>query len=358
MVRVAIVVKTFPPNVIGGMETQTETLASKLSSEGHEVTVFTKRFAGAADESRPFEMVWIPHWNVTPVVSDLTFLLFATFSLIRRREAFDVVQCMMLYPVGFLGYVVNRLTGLPYFAWIRGGDYYLMRDTWWKRWMMRRVLNDTLVLAQSTEIREDVIADFEDIECQIEILGNGVSIPEDTADGDGVLYVGRLAPKKGLKYLIEAMANIDAPLTIVGDGEERDNLEPLADTHDVAITFEGMVPPNEVDTYYRSAAVFVLPSIEGEGTPNVVLEAMAWGVPVVATDSGGVASLVNDGANGFLVPMRDTEALADRIGQLLEDDSLRHQLGTNAREFVAHNHSWDMITERLANIFNRIQHAD
>ena len=352
--RVAIILKTFPPDVIGGMETQTKQMATELHRRGHEVTVFTKRFGDHDDGDAPYEVVRVRNWRVSPFVSDLTFLVFALFALIRRRDEFDIVQCMMLYPVGFLGYVLNRLVDMPYFAWIRGGDYYLMNDVRWKRWMMRQVLEDTLVLAQSGEIRADVLADFDDIECNIKILGNAVSVPDETAAGTELLYVGRLAPKKGVDYLIEAVAEIDASLTVVGDGSERTRLERLARETGADVTFEGEVSPEAVQRYYRSAGVFALASTEGEGMPNVVLEAMSWGLPVVATDSGGLPSLIDDGHNGYIVPMRDSHALAEKLEMLLADDKHRAELGENARAFVADNHSWEVICSKLETHYERL----
>ncbi|WP_436903361.1 glycosyltransferase family 4 protein [Halovenus halobia] len=345
--HVGIVVKTFPPDVIGGMETQTKRLGTELHRRGHKVTVFTKRFGSHDDSDVPYEVKRVRHCQLTPFLSDLSFLAFALLAVLRRRSELDVLQCMMLYPVGFLGYIANTLTGLPYFAWIRGGDYYLMNDVWWKRWMMRVVLADTLVLAQSAEIRDDVRSDFKRIDCEIKVLGNAVSIPDQTADGSGVLYVGRLAPKKGLKYLLQAVADMKTELTIVGDGPERARLEKIATETGANVTFEGEVEPEVVDRYYQSSSVFVLPSIEGEGTPNVVLEAMAWGLPVVATDSGGVPSLIRDGSNGYLVPMRNMKMLSERIQVLLTDTNHAAQLGQNARTFVKEEHSWDSICAAL-----------
>jgi glycosyltransferase involved in cell wall biosynthesis len=345
--HIGIVLKTFPPDVIGGMETQTKQLGTELHRRGHEVTVLTKCFGSHEDSDVPYEVDRIWHCQLTPLLSDLSFLVFALLAVLRRRSEFDVLQCMMLYPVGFLGYVTNKLTGLPYFAWIRGGDYYLMNEVWWKRWMMRVVLADTLVLAQSAEIRDDVAADFEEVDYEIEVLGNAVSIPDETSDGTGVLYVGRLASKKGLEYLLKAIADVEAHLTIVGDGPERARLERLADKVGADVDFVGEVDPGEVGQYYRSASVFVLPSTEGEGMPNVVLEAMAWGLPVVATDSGGVPSLIDDGSNGYLVPMRDAEALAERIQAVLADADHAAQMGQNARAFVEEEHSWDSLSAAL-----------
>lgn len=352
--RIAIVLKTFPPDVIGGMETQTKQMATELQETCHDVTIFTKRFGEHDDSDVPYEIVRVRNWKQNSFLSDVTFLIFTLLALLRRHKEFDVLQCMMIYPVGFLGYVVNNLTGLPYFAWIRGGDYYLMNDVSWKRWMMGRVLRDTLVLAQSTEIRDDVTADFSDIDCDIEVLGNAVSIPEETATGDGVLYVGRLAPKKGVKYLIESMAEVNAELTIVGDGPERDRLEQLADETDGAVTFVGEVPPDEVCEYYRSAGVFVLPSIEGEGMPNVVLEAMAWGIPVITTKSGGLPTIVEEGETGYLVPMRDPDRLREMIMNITHDTEKRNKMGTSARQYVRKNHSWNNHIRNLERVYQDI----
>jgi glycosyltransferase involved in cell wall biosynthesis len=352
--RIAIILKTFPPDKIGGMETQTKQMGTELEQRGNDITVFTKRFDDHNDSDVPYKVIRIPNWQHNLIVSDITFLIFTLFALIRRRGEFDVLQCMMFYPVGFLGYVANKLTGVPYFAWIRGGDYYLMNNVWWKRCMMRRVLKDTLVLAQSEEIRDDVTDDFNNIECEMKVLGNAVSIPDESASGEGILYLGRLAPKKGLPYLIKAMSDVDTELTIVGDGPERKKIERLVAEHDVTVRFVGQVPPDEIDEYYRNAAIFVLPSIEGEGMPNVVLEAMSWGLPVVATDSGGVPSVITDGSNGYLVEMRDTEALADRITRLLENERERETLGENAREYVEQNHSWDFLCAELETIYRDI----
>lgn len=349
--RVAILLKTFPPDAIGGMETQTKRMATELQKANHDITVFTKEFGDHDDSDVDYEIVRVWNWKQNAFLSDLTFLIFTLIALFRRRREFDVLQCMMFYPVGFLGYVLNELTGLPYFAWIRGGDYYLMNDVRWKRWMMRRVLSDTLVLAQSEEIKEDVTSDFNDIETNIEVLGNAVSIPDNTASGDGVLYLGRLYPKKSVEYLIKAMDGVDDQLTIVGDGPERSRLEKIAERTDADVTFVGSVPPDRVDHYYRNAEVFVLPSTKGEGMPNVVLEAMSWGLPVIVTDSGGLRSMVDHGNTGYLVPMRDPEAISKYVQKLTSNPELAKQIGQSARSHVEKNHSWEWLVTELDTIY-------
>ena len=358
--RVAIVVKEFPPDSVGGLQTQTKRMASAVeeSDTETEVTVFTKRYGQHDDADLPYDVVRVPQLGVSPFVSDLTFLLFCFLALMRYSRRIDLMQCMTIYPIGFLGLMVNRVTGVPYFAWIRGNDFYQMRHVRWKRWMIRRVLEDTRVLVQSEEIEEDVREFFPDLDPDIGVLGNGVTVPEvrSPLDSNRVLFVGRLAPKKGVQHLIEAIADVssDAELWIVGDGRKREELERLASEHNIDATFIGQVNPSEIGQFYYQSSIFVLPSTEGEGMPNAVLEAMSYGVPVITTRSGGLPTLITEGQNGYLVPMRDPKAIAERVDDLLNDSSLRHKIGTNGREYVTENHSWNALVSCLNNVYRKV----
>jgi len=359
--RIGIIVKDFPPDVIGGMELQTKRMATELQESGHQVTVFTKQYNGCIADDVDYDVVRLPNVRLNPFISTTTFLIVCLAAILRRRRDLDCLQCMMLYPVGFLGYAANLLTGTPYFAWIRGGDYYLMRGTNWKRWMMKVVLKDTLVLVQAADIREDVLNDFAGIASavNIELLGNGVDIPKKTADGDTVLYVGRLAEKKGLQYLLDAMKIVnesgwDPQFQIVGDGDQKSRLENHANEIDLSVEFIGQVPHENLSKYYSEASIFVIPSTEGEGLPNSVLEAMSWEIPVVATNSGGLPTLINDGETGFVVEMADPEALASKIITLLDDTELRERLGRNARNHVQSQYSWNRIVAELESIYEEM----
>lgn len=221
--------------------------------------------------------------------------------------------------------------------------------------MIRKVLLDTRVLVQSEEIKNDVREFFPELDPDIGVLGNGVTLPEEKSalNSSIVLFIGRLARKKGVQYLIEAMAGIssDTELWIVGDGHKREELERLASERNIDATFFGQVDPTEIDRFYRQAGIFVLPSIEGEGMPNAVLEALSHGIPVITTRSGGLPTVITDGNNGYLVPMRDPEAITELVTKLLQDSKLRQNIGVNGREYVINNHSWDTIVSRLNNVY-------
>lgn len=224
--------------------------------------------------------------------------------------------------------------------------------------MIQRVLSDTRVLVQSENIRRDVREFFSELNPDIGVLGNGVSIPDEQAslDSNIVLFMGRLAPKKGVVYLIEAMDDVDpqAELWVVGDGKMRSELEKLAEMCDVDVIFHGEVDPCKVNVFYQKAAVLALPSLEGEGMPNAVLEAMAHGVPVVTTRSGGLPELVKDHETGYLVPMRDTHSLSESIESILLESDHRKKMGKKSREYVCQNYAWDVLCQNIKSEYEKL----
>ena len=158
--------------------------------------------------------------------------------------------------------------------------------------------------------------------------------------GKKLLFVGRLASIKGLPVLIDAIKLLvmnypNLVLTIVGDGPDRRLLEEQTKQLGLEsnIHFIGPLSQTEVANNLASTDVFVLPSF-GEGVPVVLMEAMASGVPVVATQIAGIPELVEDGISGYLVPPGDQKLLADRINDLLSNSELRQQMGQSGREKV------------------------
>jgi len=147
-----------------------------------------------------------------------------------------------------------------------------------------------------------------------------------------ILTIGRMSHEKGHADLVQALARLrDArpeerwKAVFVGDGPERSSLEPLSERLSVRdrIVFAGF--RSDVALFYAIAGMFVLPS-HSEGSPNVLLEAMAARVPVVSTRAGGVPEIVTHGETALLVPVGATDQLAESMAQLLIDESLRHRL--------------------------------
>ena len=175
-----------------------------------------------------------------------------------------------------------------------------------------------------------------------------------------ILSVGRFVPIKNTALTIEAMAQLTqrdstAHLVLVGEGPELGNLKAQVERLGIAgrVTFAGYVPQDELGPYYRSADVFVLAS-DFDNSPNVVLEAMSCGVPVVATDVGGVAEYVAAGRGGELVPARDSAALARALGDWLSDAHRRKAAGAFNRQRVVQQFSWRASAQRLLEVYQSV----
>jgi colanic acid/amylovoran biosynthesis glycosyltransferase len=171
-----------------------------------------------------------------------------------------------------------------------------------------------------------------------------------------ILATGRLVWKKGFDYLLTAFARmasagVDFEADIIGEGPLRSVMRfSIADLGlDSRVRLRGAVSSSEVLAKLQATDVFVLSSVE-EGISNAALEAMASGVPVVTTTAGGMAEAVSDGVEGFVVPVRDADALANRLGYLANDENLRAKLADAARRRAVSQFS----LERQMNVFEEM----
>ncbi len=198
---------------------------------------------------------------------------------------------------------------------------------------------------------------------KLHIVHCGVDLQQFTAvihqpNGKRLLYTGRLAAAKGLPILFQALAQVvphhpDLVLTLVGDGSDRQALETLAAALKLTpyLRFVGYQSQNAVCQYLHNSDIFVLPSFS-EGLPVALMEALAAGVPVITTPIAGVSELVEQGINGYLVPPGAVEPLAQRIDELLEDASLRQQLGQAGHLKVAQNFNLAIEIPKLKQIMS------
>ena len=174
-----------------------------------------------------------------------------------------------------------------------------------------------------------------------------------------ILYVGQLIERKGVGYLIQALALVDRPLlrrckvVIAGQGPEREKLERLSRELEVSeyVSFVGKVSQADLRRWYAAADIFVLPSLS-EGRPTVINEAMASECAIVASDVSGIPEQVDDGRNGFLVPPADPAALAEKIRYLIENESETTVMGRNSRKkIVDEKLTWEGYADRVVKIY-------
>jgi glycosyltransferase involved in cell wall biosynthesis len=189
--------------------------------------------------------------------------------------------------------------------------------------------------------------------------------PTDSAGGlafgsEMVFACRQLFPRKGIRVLIEAAARLvtkypHLKLIIAGDGFERPALEKLTQELKIAdrTTFLGWMPNKALPPYYRGCAVSVIPSLE-EGFGIPAAEAMGCGVPVVATDAGGLPEVVADGVTGLVVPKGSIDALTVAIDRLLGDPDLRAKMGRAGRERALERFDWDRSVEKFESTYRVI----
>jgi colanic acid/amylovoran biosynthesis glycosyltransferase len=261
--------------------------------------------------------------------------------------------------------------GVPLITHLRGYDVTLSRraligsgrPTWIRYALGRRRLmrGGDLFLAVSEALREKAIALGYPAERTLTHY-NGVDLdrfhPGGAAREAGlVLHVGRLVEKKGGAVLIDAMAGLrSGRLVVIGDGPLRGALERRAGPN---TRFLGALAPDEVASWMRRASVLAAPSLtagdgDAEGLPNVVVEAAASGLPVVATHHSGIPEAVTDGETGFLVPEGDAAALAARLGDLLGSEPLLREMGAAARRLAEERFDRARLTARLEAIYDDV----
>ncbi len=179
--------------------------------------------------------------------------------------------------------------------------------------------------------------------------------PPSGAAASAIGVIGRLSPEKGVDRALEVLAMVarrrpDARLVIAGEGPEEETLRRQAQALGVAQSVSWLGYREDLGDVYRQLAVVLIPS-RSEGLPNVALEAMASGVPVVASAVGGLAEIITDGENGFLLGPDDTEGLAGRIAELLEHPDLRASVSRRGIEDVSARFSLGARLRALAGIY-------
>lgn len=363
--KVALVTRRYPP-LIGGAERVLSYLAPALAADVTVVTAITHH------------PIIQPPYSPVPIVhlptSRLRFLGTALYMRSLRKwllkDRPDLIYVSMLKHDAYVAVEVGETLGIPVVLRPEGagetGD--LAWQTWGRfgRRIGERCKRADAFVAISPAIHAELVAGGYDPE-KIHDLPNGVPIPE-VPWGTGasapnpylrVAFVGRLAREKNLATLVDAWPIVldrlpGARLLLIGEGPERPALEARAAGHGLSesrITFEGAcVDPTSL---LRTSGMFVLPSRE-EGMSIALLEAMALGIPIVASDIPGNRRLVTDGVHGRLAPPDDPMALACAILAQGADPATALKMAGEARRRVIEHYSIEAVARRHMILFERL----
>ena len=222
--------------------------------------------------------------------------------------------------------------------------------------------NAAALVANSDGLRR--LANAFDSRFDIPIIPNGVDlesykIPDRDWSHPRLLSAGRIVHQKGLDLAMRALGELKAfdwEWSIAGDGPQMPVLQSRAKELGIAdrVFFLGWQSRPQLMECYQQANVFLFPS-RHEGMPNALLEAMASGLPVVASCVAGNEELVIDGETGYLVPSEDVEALQVALKRLLLDPALREQMGMASRERVEANYSWESTAQQYALLLEKVK---
>ncbi|MCX5889726.1 MAG: glycosyltransferase [Deltaproteobacteria bacterium] len=335
----------------GGTQRQTLELARRLDREKFQVEVWLLM---AGDDLTPvavnwgIPLVWLSRRDSVGPASLL--------QLWRRLRGNSIDLMMLLTAVpNIWGKLVGRLAGVPIIVSnCRGGAPQRQHEAWlWP--LAHHIICNSLAEAEILTGSYGIPAD------RVTVILNGVDqeffqSPRGAPSGPPmILSVGRLEPAKDQKTLIEAFRLVaadhpEAQLRLVGNGSRREELISLVARYDLAGRVQVLRGRPNLRPLFQEATVFALSSLE-EGLPNVVLEAMVAGLPVVATRVGGLPEVVRPGRTGWLVPPGDVPALAAALSHLLSDPETSQAFGRAGREQAARDFSLASMVRSHEEIF-------
>jgi len=388
--RILHVVTAFPrfPNDI--ISPWLVELLKRLQAAGHEAEVFAPAYRGSASGEfdgirvhrfRYFPARWedLTHDQGTPdrVRRSLRYKILPLFYAVGgiraiwrlcRRQRYDIVHVHWPVPHALFGWAARRACGAAMVTLWYGVElrWVKSRLPWLKAFVSRALrTSDQVVAISSATARE--IGEF--VPGAVRVIPYAVGFAAAPADPPSprrlraedpfvVLFVGNLIERKGVRYLIDAVQRlpprIPARLLILGKGEgpERARLEEQVRSLGLEdrVEMPGRVPEPELHRAFARASVLVLPSIvdargDTEGLGVVLLEAMSYRIPVIASKVGGITDIVADGETGLLVAPQDSMALAGALERLAADPRLAERLAEAGRRYVQHHFSWPAIVD-------------
>lgn len=370
----------FPPHIGGGVERVVEEVCRRLAAQGHLVRVFTFNTTGAPAHEviAGVEVHRAPAIQLTRLVrmqSSVSPSLLPLAWRLARRDPPDVLHAHNLFFFSTVAAtLLKRVLRKPLVTTLHigslrdlGGSARLLASCY-ERTLGRAIVrgSDRLVTVSEAVARHAIELGARPE--AVRVIANGVD-PQQfqpaARRGNGtfrIACVGRLIFNKGPQFLIEAAAQIlearpEAEFVLVGDGPLRAGLEERARELGIRERVEFMGTRSDVPAILQGCDLLVRPSLL-EGMPLAILEAMACGLPVVATPISGSAELVRDGENGLLVRPADPGALAGAILRLMENEALREAQGRRGRWLVEHGYSWDSVAERTLAVYRELVPAE
>ena len=300
---------------------------------------------------------------------------------ILRKKRIDLIHAHWSLPQGFLGILAGHLLKVPCITTLHGSDVFGLRHPIFRLPNKFAMRHADICTANSRATAKKALQIAACRNLMIIPMGVDLNHFQKTTevgdlrkklrlDGQVILSVGRLIDLKGTDYLIKALPKVllrfpQTKALIIGSGPQKSYLLNLAKELHIkdSVVFIGQIPHWKMAKYYSLADVFVLPSItskmgETEGFGVVLLEAMACGLPVIGSDTGGIPDIIKNGETGLLFRQKDSPDLANQIIRLLTDEDLRKKMVANARNLIETQFSWEIVAERFMEVYHGVIRND
>ena len=324
------------------------------------------------EEGAPSKMASRP-WLQLLAIPYIISGFFKCLSICRQWKP-DIIHAHWPFPHAYIALGAAKLFHIPLVLNFHGAELLLIRKKKWVKPLLKFAIGQAQSVFANSSFTAGKIKAIRDVNVEWSPYGT-------TLDGDGghprnapeahavngkfkVLFVGRHIERKGICYLIEAAKYLPTDkfeIRIVGEGDLTGKLKQQAAQYP-HVLFTGKLVAPELAREYQEANVFVLPAIvdhkgDTEGLGVVLIEAMESGLPVVASNVGGIPDVVVDNVSGLLVPEKSPAALADAIKRLADDPQLVKQLLEGARNRIAEHFTWDNITRRQIEIYEQLENS-
>ena len=350
----------------GGVTAHVAQLARELGRSGHEVQVLAPH--SPSRECQDSDLL-VPLGRSVPLPSggsiarvSLSWWLYPKIRALLKKEKFDIIHLhepmAPILPLCVLEFSDTVNVGTFHASYARQ-HLYRMSSPIIKRWQQRLHGNIAVSPAAQRYVNNTFPGDYE-------IIPNGIDYDHFSANvrpfpkyQDGklnILFVGRLEKRKGLRYLLEAYGRLkwempDIRLIVVGPGNpDRESYRVISSQNLQDVEFVGRASYEYLPRYYASADIFCSPATGAESFGIVLLEAMAAGKPVVASDIEGYRGIITHGEQGLLFPKKDSDALADTLRVLARDPELRQKLGGQGNR-SAEDFRWEVVAGRVENYY-------
>ena len=326
------------------------------------------------EEGAPSKMASKP-WLQLLAIPYIISGFFKCIKICRKFKP-DIIHAHWPFPHAYIALGAAKLFRIPLVLNFHGAELLLIRKKKWVKPLLKFAIGQAQAVFANSSFTASKIKALRNVDVEWSPYGTTLEFgnrksefgmePHPINGKFKILFVGRHIERKGICYLIEAAKYLPRDqfeIRIVGVGDLTEELKKLASEsatpNSAEIIFTGKLSPEALANEYRTANVFTLPAIvdskgDTEGLGVVLIEAMELGLPIVASNVGGIPDVVVNGVSGILVPEKDPQALANAYKRLAAEPELVKQLLAGSRKRIAECFTWDGIIERQIAVYNKL----